>query len=593
MAPTHAELVAALRTAIAGRAAILDAHTEGVEQVVLLIGGDDGTRHELHLLLLDPRPCFWLERAARRGRAEGGGFDDWLRRHVAGARIAGVGAGLSGRILRLDLRCPAPGAFDPLRAPGTPRFPALPAALILDPLPGAARLLVLDAGGDVIQRYPPTAHGEPRGRGAPGSRYAEPRASRVTAEEEDGNGADGGMGAAAGRGADGGSAAGADSGADAGSGTGAAPAVAGSSAGSPPAADPDELFRVARERAAAVVGLARAAECVRRVRRILRAERDRLARLQVKLDAELEQARGGGDCRRQAEALLAHARRVPRGARSVALEDPGQPERVLTIALDPRLGFSENAKRLFRKAARLERSLPLREAKAAQAARLAREIESWLALPALAEPPPPNSRKSGAAAGSGALVRPEDAIDGLMAALQEARRRLAQLDPGLRRSWAAAVDRWREALAGLDRPLNRPGFEARRPAPEEAVAPAARPRRFSLPGGWEVLVGRSNRENDLLTHRIARPGDLWLHARGAAGSHVVLRATARGAKPSKAIIDRAAAVAAYYSKARTSALVPVVYTEKRYVRKPRKGAPGLAVCLRESVTMVKPALPEE
>jgi predicted ribosome quality control (RQC) complex YloA/Tae2 family protein len=105
------------------------------------------------------------------------------------------------------------------------------------------------------------------------------------------------------------------------------------------------------------------------------------------------------------------------------------------------------------------------------------------------------------------------------------------------------------------------------------------------------LVGRSNRENDILTHRVARQRDLWFHARGVAGSHVIMQRGSHRDNPSREILSRAAAIAAYYSKARTSGLAPVVYTERRYVRKPRKAPPGLAVCIREKVLMVRPVLP--
>jgi len=68
-------------------------------------------------------------------------------------------------------------------------------------------------------------------------------------------------------------------------------------------------------------------------------------------------------------------------------------------------------------------------------------------------------------------------------------------------------------------------------------------------------------------------------------------AAARGSPPGKATIAQAASIAAYFSKARTSGTVPVIYAEKRFVRKPRKAAPGLAVCLREKVVMATPRLP--
>ena len=116
-------------------------------------------------------------------------------------------------------------------------------------------------------------------------------------------------------------------------------------------------------------------------------------------------------------------------------------------------------------------------------------------------------------------------------------------------------------------------------------------RSFELDGRHTILVGRNDRENDLLTHRIASPGDLWFHAQGSPGSHVILK----GASPStpKRLIETAAAVAAFYSKARHSTTVPVICAEKRYVRKPRKSKPGTAVCQRSRTIFVRPRLPDE
>ena len=64
-------------------------------------------------------------------------------------------------------------------------------------------------------------------------------------------------------------------------------------------------------------------------------------------------------------------------------------------------------------------------------------------------------------------------------------------------------------------------------------------------------------------------------------------------EPTRAIVEQAAAIAAHYSKARKSKLVPVAYTEKRYVRKPRGAPAGTAAMMREKVLMVEPALPGE
>jgi predicted ribosome quality control (RQC) complex YloA/Tae2 family protein len=113
-----------------------------------------------------------------------------------------------------------------------------------------------------------------------------------------------------------------------------------------------------------------------------------------------------------------------------------------------------------------------------------------------------------------------------------------------------------------------------------------------LPDGWEVRVGRDDADNDALTHRFARPDDVWLHASGVAGSHVVLRMHGRDGNPPRTVLEAAAALAARFSKAKHAGTVPVIWTRKRYVRKPRGGAPGVAVCTHEKTLFVRPALPE-
>ena len=136
-----------------------------------------------------------------------------------------------------------------------------------------------------------------------------------------------------------------------------------------------------------------------------------------------------------------------------------------------------------------------------------------------------------------------------------------------------------------------PGRKEKPPEDEKAARLGIRPRRYEIAPGWTVLVGRSARENDILTHRYASPSDLWFHARQAQGAHVVLRREKGKALPPPNILHKAAAIAAYYSKARTSTHVPVSYTEKRYVKKVRKGPAGTAAMLREKVVFVDPWLP--
>ncbi|HET6568246.1 MAG TPA: NFACT RNA binding domain-containing protein [Rhodothermales bacterium] len=116
-------------------------------------------------------------------------------------------------------------------------------------------------------------------------------------------------------------------------------------------------------------------------------------------------------------------------------------------------------------------------------------------------------------------------------------------------------------------------------------------RRYSLEGGYEVWVGRNARQNDLLTFRYAQKHDLWMHARGVPGSHAVLRLPNRNARPGKHLLEQAASIAAYHSKAQGSGLVPVIVIERKYVRKPKGAAPGAVAIEREDVLIVAPRLP--
>jgi predicted ribosome quality control (RQC) complex YloA/Tae2 family protein len=107
--------------------------------------------------------------------------------------------------------------------------------------------------------------------------------------------------------------------------------------------------------------------------------------------------------------------------------------------------------------------------------------------------------------------------------------------------------------------------------------------------GLEVRVGRSARANDRLTFGNSSPNDVWLHARSVPGSHVILRWPDAGAAPPARDLEEAAALAALFSKARTSALVPVDWTRRKYVRKPRGAPPGSVVLQRAKTVFVEPS----
>jgi len=122
--------------------------------------------------------------------------------------------------------------------------------------------------------------------------------------------------------------------------------------------------------------------------------------------------------------------------------------------------------------------------------------------------------------------------------------------------------------------------------PREA-RPALPYKVFRSSGGLEIRVGRGAAHNDDLTFHHSSPGDVWMHARHVGGAHVILRWTGPGNPPARDL-GEAASLAALHSKARTSASVPVDWTFRKYVRKPRKSPPGQVVVERVQTLFVRP-----
>ena len=110
---------------------------------------------------------------------------------------------------------------------------------------------------------------------------------------------------------------------------------------------------------------------------------------------------------------------------------------------------------------------------------------------------------------------------------------------------------------------------------------------YLLPGRWKALVGRTDADNDYLTLTVARPDDWWFHVRGVAGGHVILQGPA-GEEPDRETLKRAAAIAAYHSRARGAGTVAVSCTEARHVSKPSGAKPGTVAIRKETVFKVRP-----
>lgn len=122
----------------------------------------------------------------------------------------------------------------------------------------------------------------------------------------------------------------------------------------------------------------------------------------------------------------------------------------------------------------------------------------------------------------------------------------------------------------------------------QAAVRESRPfRTYRSSGGLDIWVGRGAKSNDILTFHESSPRDVWLHARDSAGAHVVLRWT-RDDPPPARDLEEAAVLAAWHSKSRGSALVPVDWTRRKYVRKAKGGAPGLVLVQRSETIFVAP-----
>ncbi|MCP4571598.1 MAG: DUF814 domain-containing protein [bacterium] len=264
-----------------------------------------------------------------------------------------------------------------------------------------------------------------------------------------------------------------------------------------------------------------------------------VARLHANLARDLAGAGRGDEHRRRAEALAAILHTLSKGQAEIQAPDlrDGTP---LVIVLDPARTPAENLEAWFRRARKADRGRALiAERLDAAAERLAELDAAATALDAATTVPEP----------------------------------------------LAALQQWILDHGDVLPPNAKPGRSPH--APDQPARPF---RRYLVDGRWEVWVGRNNRENDELTHRASHVKDLWFHAQGVTGSHVILRTGGRPDLVPRAVVEKAAALAALHSKARHAGLVPVVWTERRYVRKPRKSAPGLAVCLREKSLFVEPGV---
>ncbi|MEC4803469.1 MAG: NFACT RNA binding domain-containing protein [Jaaginema sp. PMC 1079.18] len=186
------------------------------------------------------------------------------------------------------------------------------------------------------------------------------------------------------------------------------------------------------------------------------------------------------------------------------------------------------------------------------------------------------------------LKRARNAVQPLLAEVQAEQQYLEQIDTAL-----GQIDAYRnpedlQTLTEIREELIQENYlDGGQRRSRSQDAPETQPHRYQTPSGFELLVGRNNRQNDQLTFRLAGDYDLWFHAQEVAGSHVLLRLEP-GSVPDATDLQFAADFATYYSRSRQSDRVPVVYTEPKYVYKPKGAKPGVAIYQREQVIWGQP-----
>jgi predicted ribosome quality control (RQC) complex YloA/Tae2 family protein len=152
----------------------------------------------------------------------------------------------------------------------------------------------------------------------------------------------------------------------------------------------------------------------------------------------------------------------------------------------------------------------------------------------------------------------------------------------LQQNLEKAVQALQKAEAELQTIINAGTEERIKPLiPAQAEKrPEGKPYKLQIIDGYEVWIGKSATDNDNML-KLAGKQDLWLHVRGYAGSHVIIKK--KGAGFPDTVIQKAAELAAMNSKAKTQKMVPVIYTERKYVSKPRNASPGEVAVLKETV----------
>ena len=262
-----------------------------------------------------------------------------------------------------------------------------------------------------------------------------------------------------------------------------------------------------------------------------------LAKLRVKANtfkAKLQESTGADEYRTNADLLMSYLQEWQPGMKQIILNDfeTGEP---VKIKLEPEKNAIQNAQFLYKRHQKLKRA--------------------------------------------------KLAVDPLLAAVQAEIDYLEQVEESVLQLQESSENDVREMLQTLleiKKELIDTGYFPNADRLAKAELAETKPRSLISPSGFELLIGRNNRQNDKLTFKTATEYDLWFHAQEIAGSHGLLR-IAPGAVAEEADLQFTANAVAYYSRARQSQAVPVVYTATKHVYKPKGAKPGMVIYKHEQI----------
>jgi predicted ribosome quality control (RQC) complex YloA/Tae2 family protein len=294
------------------------------------------------------------------------------------------------------------------------------------------------------------------------------------------------------------------------------------------------------------------------LRKILQTQRDRCKRKAELLQREMATSEEAAQYRLYGDLLLAHQHEIAQGQKNVTLQnyfaeamlENDQTEGV-TVPLDPRFDAVGNANRYFNKYHKLRRALELVPDQIEQNNAELATIEQLLTDLLLAE-------------NAAEVAHVKDEVQAA----------------GYIRGKAAFDKKAQKAAKKAKGKSNKQGKG--KPVPPGGGVPL----HIQSREGFTLLIGKNSRQNEDVTFHQASANDIWLHARGVAGAHVIIKAAGRQVPQSA--IEQAASLAAYYSGARGTTSTPVDYTLQRHVRHMKNGGPGMVIYEREHTLHIEP-----